>query len=268
MRVAIIQLDTVWEQKEANYNRVNLLLDSLHEPVDLICLPEMFATGFSMNASAIAEAPGGPTFQYLQHLAEIHKAAVLGTVVEQGRSGGRNTALVFDRSGKLLSRYAKMHPFSFAGEDKHYEKGTELPVVALDGFQVATPICYDLRFPELFRQATFRGATLFIVPANWPQKRVHHWRQLLIARAIENLAYVIGINRAGTGNDLEYPGNSMVVAPSGELLAESGPGERIFTLDIEPETVAGYRQHFRFLDDMRSDIFPDLFSASRTLVSQ
>ncbi|HEY4002091.1 MAG TPA: nitrilase-related carbon-nitrogen hydrolase, partial [Candidatus Xenobia bacterium] len=139
MRIAIIQLDTVWEQKVANYNRVNQLLDSLSDPVDLICLPEMFATGFTMQADDIAEAPDGPTFQFLEHLAQAHGAAVAGTTVERGQRGGRNTCLLFDKTGTLVSRYAKMHPFSFAGEDRHYEKGDHMPVVPLLGFQVATP---------------------------------------------------------------------------------------------------------------------------------
>ena len=260
MHVAVLQLDTVWENKSANYQKVNRLIASLTDPVDLICLPEMFATGFTMQASTIAECADGPTSQFVRQLAIDQRTAVLGTVVEQGLQGGRNTALLFDATGSLVSRYAKIHPFSFAGEDQHYEKGLELPVAGWRHFQVATPICYDLRFPELFRHATYRGATLFIVPANWPAKRVQHWRSLLVARAIENLAYVIGINRAGEGNGLEYSGSSMIVAPTGDILSEAGPGERIIVADIDPDVVSSHREHFRFLNDVRSDLFPDLFA--------
>ncbi|MHB2021075.1 MAG: nitrilase-related carbon-nitrogen hydrolase, partial [Candidatus Xenobia bacterium] len=184
MHVALAQLDMAWEDKAENYRRLEALLDTAQQPPDLIAMPEMFATGFSMEADRIAEPPDGETGAFLAALARKRHAFVVGTVVERGSHGGRNTCLVFGRDGKLLSRYAKIHPFSFAGEHKHYEKGTELPIVEVEGFRLATPICYDLRFPELFRHGTRRGATLFIVPANWPSKRVFHWRHLLVARAI------------------------------------------------------------------------------------
>ena len=255
MHVALAQLDMAWEDKAENYKRLEAMLATAHKPPDLIAMPEMFATGFSMEAHRIAEDAEGETTAFLSALARRHKAFVVGTVVERGAHGGRNTCLVFARDGRLLSRYAKIHPFSFAGEDKHYEKGGELPIIDVEGFRVATPICYDLRFPELFRHGTRRGATLFIVPANWPAKRVFHWRHLLVARAIENLAWVIGVNRAGEGGGLQYPGSSLVVAPTGETLVEGGDTAALLEAEIDPSAVTTHREHFRFLDDFREDLF-------------
>jgi omega-amidase len=263
MKVAVIQHDTVWEDAPANYAKVEALLDSvMGQGPQLLCVPEMFATGFSMNVAAIAEEAEGPTFGFLRDLARERAIYVQGSVPEKGPDKGLNACLTFDPQGRLLCRYHKIHPFSYGGEDKHYARGRELPVFALGEFMAATPICYDLRFPEIFRHATRRGANLFIVPANWPVQRRHHWRSLAIARAIENLSWVVAINRVGEGGGLAFPGTSMVISPVGDVVFEADDREQAFVAEVDLETLKAARERFRFLDDVRDDLFPDLFGRS------
>ena len=263
MRIAIVQLDTKWHDPEANFARVESLLTSCAEPPDLVCLPEMFATGFTMDVSQVAEPAEGPTFTFLSHLARRHGAFVQGSMPQMGTNPqrGLNVCLVFDREGSLLSRSRKIHPFTYSGEDQHYERGGLLSVFPLADLKAATPICYDLRFPEIFRHAMARGCEMFIVPANWPASRVHHWRSLLVARAIENQAWVLGVNRSGEGDGIAYPGHSLVVSPFGEIVAEADETEQVLCANIQAQLARHLRARFRFLDDVRPDLFPDLFDA-------
>lgn len=272
MKIAIIQHDTVWQDPQANFSKVERMLDSVaaHKP-ELLCLAEMFASGFTKDRT-LWEEPEGPTFQFLRGLAKSRGMYVQGTfpetcdievsqgVTPDGESKGYNTDVVFDPQGKLLCRYHKMHPFSLLKEHHFYNRGDELPVFELGRFNAATPICYDLRFPEIFRQAMFRGANLFIVPANWPVERQHHWRSLAIARAIENLSFVIAINRVGTGGGLNFGGMSLVISPNGDVLHETDATEQVAVVDIDHADVAKTRERYGFLHDVRSDLFPDLFS--------
>jgi predicted amidohydrolase len=272
LKIALVQSDTVWHDPDANFRKLEKMLDSVesHRP-DLVCVPEMWASGYTKDR-ALWEEPEGRTFAFLRDLAMRRKMYVHGTFPEQcdielsqgvtpdGESKGYNASVVFDPSGRLLCRYHKMHPFTLVKEHHFYNRGEQLPVFELGPFNAATPICYDLRFPEIFRQAMFRGANLFIVPANWPVERQHHWRTLAIARAIENLAYVVAINRVGSGGGLDFAGPSMVVSPSGDVLMETDASEQIAVVDIERDEVTRTRERFGFLNDVRTDLFPDLFS--------
>jgi predicted amidohydrolase len=150
--------------------------------------------------------------------------------------------------GRVLARYAKLHPFRYAREHLHYLPGEDLPVFELGGFAAALLVCYDLRFPEAFREATLRGAQLFLVIANWPARRVDHWRALLRARAIENQTYVLGVNRVGEDPNESYVSSSLAIDPSGEILLE-GPG----TVELDASRVAAVREEFPFLQDVRTD---------------
>ena len=184
MQVVAVQPDVAWEDKPANFARVRALLaETTIEPGALIVLPEMFATGFSMNVAGIVEGEDGPTHQFLAQLARDHKATVVGGVVTQAADGrGLNQAVVFNPQGQLLTRYSKIHPFSFAGETNHYAGGSEIVTFSWQGLVVAPFVCYDLRFPEIFRHAVRQGAELLVVIANWPQPRDSHWQALLPAR--------------------------------------------------------------------------------------
>ena len=258
MDIVCCQLDTVWEDKAANFGSAKGLLDTVRIPEDaLIVFPEMFATGFSMNVEAVAEKPDGPTHDFLAEVAGRYRAYALGGVVTRGAGGkGRNQAVCYDAGGWKVVRYTKLHPFTPAGEGEHYETGGEVATFCLAGAVVAPLICYDLRFPEVFRQAARRGAEVLAVLANWPSERAEHWAALLKARAIENQAVVIGANRCGADPNCAYPGRSMVVGPRGDVLAEAGDGPCVLQTSADLDDLRAYRREFPALADMRPDLQP------------
>jgi predicted amidohydrolase len=258
MQIIACQLDIAWEDKAANHQRVRGLLASAPvTPGALVVLPEMFATGFSMHVATIAEPPDGPTHRFLGALAREHLVFVLGGVVTRAADGrGRNEAVVFGPDGALVTCYAKMHPFSYAGETKHYQAGERTVLFTWHDFHVAPFVCYDLRFPEVFRRAVRAGAELLVVIANWPQPREEHWLALLAARAIENQAYVVGVNRAGSDPHVRYSGKSRIIGPRGEIVAEAGSGEQLVAADLDLASLVEYRRAFPALSDMRADLLP------------
>ncbi len=253
MNVLAVQLDIEWENKKANFERVRSLLDEAQvDAGSLIVLPEMFATGFSMNVANIAEAPGGETETFLAEIAGKHQSCVIGGVVTKAPDGrGRNEAVAFSTSGDTVVRYCKLYPFTYSGEDKHYEPGADVLSFPCGEFITAPFICYDLRFPEAFRAAVRLGATLFVVIANWPQAREAHWSALLRARAIENQAYVVGVNRCGNDPKTSYSGQSVIFDPKGEVLAEANSSEEVIQATVELTPLTEYRRRFPALDDMR-----------------
>jgi len=256
MHIVALQTDIVWEDKAANYGRVREMLERRQGPEpDLIVLPEMFATGFSMNAAEIAESEDGPTRDFLGEVATSCHAHVLGGMVSCGPGGkGRNDAVLMAPSGREVARYTKRHPFSYSGEPDHYEAGDALVVVVdLAGWCLCPLVCYDLRFPEDFRKAVRQDANLFVVIANWPASREHHWRSLLVARAIENQAYVVGVNRCGKDPKLAYCGGSLIVDPMGRTVADAGDTEGPLEAELDLDLLRKYRTEFPALNDMRND---------------
>jgi omega-amidase len=253
MRVACCQFDIAWEDKPANYARVGQLVGGAKlQRGTLLLLPEMFATGFSMNAAAIAETQGGPTARFIADLARGHGIYVLAGIVlgERGEQA-RNEAVLFDPSGNLACRYAKLHRFSFAGEDRHYAAGAAPAKCVVEGCTVQPAVCYDLRFPELFRTPATRGAELICVIANWPAARDAHWVALLKARAIENQAHVAAVNRCGRDANVEYSGHSQIVGPWGEVLEDAGSGEAVIHAELDLSRLREYRAKFPALNDIR-----------------
>lgn len=256
MKAILIQLDIVWENRAANFEKVRSLLSN-HEivPGSLIVLPEMFATGFSMNLDATVESSESETESFMAELARLHQSTVLGGLVSRGLAGkGRNEAVVFNSTGTEIARYCKLFPFSLGGEDQYYEKGKDVVLFKHEGFVVSPFICYDLRFPEAFRLAATRGAELLTVIAEWPSRRTQHWIDLLKARAIENQAYVIGVNRCGSDPTLEYDGRSMVIDPHGKIIADAGTKEGIVETELDPSVVKQWRSDFPALADIRNDL--------------
>lgn len=253
MNVHLVQFDIVWENKAANHGKVrSLLAGAAPVPGSLIVLPEMFSTGFSMNLRITAQGAEREDEVFLASLAQEHQCAVTGGVVSPVEGGmARNESVTFAPDGSLLGRYVKMQPFLPGGEGEGHAAGSEVIIFPWGGFSVAPLICYDLRFPEHFRAAVRRGADLFVVIASWPVKRHHHWLTLLQARAIENLACVIGVNRTGTDPHLSYNGRSVVVSPHGHIIADAGEGEGVVTAKIDAAEVARWREQFPALRDMR-----------------
>lgn len=253
MRVTGLQLDIAWEDKQANRLKVEELADQFGSESDLIVLPEMFATGFSMNAESIAEGESGETEQWLASFARKHRVATIGGNVRRGNSSSKhyNEALAYSSGGDLLCRYQKIHPFSLGDEHLHYAAGDEVKTFSLGEAVVAPFVCYDLRFPEVFRVASAGGANLIVVIANWPSKRIQHWVTLLQARAIENLSYVIGVNRTGTDPQLEYNGRSIIVDYMGEIIADAGSEGKGISADLDFAELARWREGFPALRDRK-----------------
>ena len=255
MDILGVQLDTVWEDKEANHTKLAATLAAdPPEPGTLVVLPEMWATGFSLNVAEITETLGAETEAFLSEQAALYRVGILGGVVTTRADGmGRNEAVFFGTDGEEAARYTKMHPFSYGQETKHYGRGSDLCLFEWQGFSVAVFICYDLRFPEVFRCAARLGAEVFCVIANWPEPREDHWVTLLKARAIENQAYVVGVNRCGDDPSLHYGGRSLTYGPRGEVLADGGTGEGTFAARLDREALLVYRREFPALDDIHPD---------------
>ncbi len=249
------QTDICWHDKQSNFAAVREFLSGTQIVAPaLIVLPEMFATGFSMQVDDIAETATGPANRFLADLADVHGSYVIGGVVARGADGrGRNQAAVYGPGGAELARYDKLHPFSYSQESRHYSGGRDIVLFDCGAWRVAPLVCYDLRFPEIFRRAAQRGATLLVVIANWPAARVAHWTQLLIARAIENQAYVVGVNRAGQDPKLTYPGCSLIVDPRGEIVAQLDDRPGVMTGWLDLAGLEEYRRHFPALADIRPE---------------
>ena len=210
----------------------------------------MFATGFSMNLAVTRQGEAREDETFLAEIARKFSVATVGGVVSNGDAGrGRNEALAFAPGGNLLARYTKIHPFSLGGEAQGHEAGTNIVTFEWSGIVIAPFVCYDLRFPEIFRAAARRGANLLVVIALWPVKRQQHWLTLLQARAIENQAYVVGVNRVGAEPQYSYAGRSVVIDPHGVIIADAGEREHVLSAQIDWEIVTGWRRDFPALRD-------------------
>jgi len=253
MRIALLQWNTAWEDPRANFDHVRERLASVcrDQDPDFVSLPELFATGFTMNVDELAEEREGPTDAFLREMAAEHDIYLQGAAIHRADDRGENTALIYNPDGELVCRYVKVHPFSYEDEDRYYRPGDAVRTVDVHGFTICPVICYDLRFPELFREGVRQGADLFLVPANWPTPRLDHWRTLLRARAIENLSYVAAANRAGSGGGLDFPGHSCVYGPWGEKTSELDDTPGYLVQDVSPARVREVRADYPFLQDMR-----------------
>ena len=254
MNVLAVQFDIAWENRRENFARVHrLLTEARPEKDSLVVLPEMFATGFSMNTAEIADVYGGETEQFLAATAKEFQVCLVAGAAMRGKTGVvRNKALVFSSSGELFAFYAKMRTFTPGGETANYTSGNRPTVFDWQNIKVATFICYDLRFPEIFRNATAaHRPELFLLIANWPEKRSHHWTPMLQARAIENQAYVVAVNRVGKDPFQSYAGQSMIISPEGEIIANAGNAEGTIRASLDFLTLREYRQKLPFLADMK-----------------
>jgi predicted amidohydrolase len=252
MRVAAIQHNIAWEDPKANFAALSpRIAGAAGAGARLVVLTEMYATGFSMRTDRTAEPVGGPATSFLVEQAQHHDIWVAGSVAERTEADERpfNTLVLAAPDG-TVHRYRKIHPFTHAGEHEHFAAGSDHVTVVVDGVRVTLFVCYDLRFADEF-WATATVTDAYIVPANWPDTRREHWRTLLRARAIENQAYVIGVNRVGRGGKLTYVGDSMIIDPMGEILASAAGGEATLVCDIDAAVVRDTRNHFRFLQDRR-----------------
>ncbi len=267
MRVAALQLDIAWEDPAANIARADALAArAVAVGARMAVLPEMFNTGFTMSAVRAAQH-AERTRAAMAEIAVRHGLWVAGGYVdspgpEEGSPAAdsgrpRNACSIFAPTGDEVLRYHKIHPFSLAGEHEHYDGGTTLPTAEVEGLRVTPLVCYDLRFPEPFRIAAER-TDLYLVIANWPDARRDAWRTLLRARAIENQAWLLGVNRVGEGDGLSYAGDSALIDPLGATVAECTGAEAVMAGDVDVARVTEVRERFGFLADRKPDVYAGL----------
>jgi len=250
--VAGLQLDIVWGDKRANFERVRRFAAEAEERgVELLVLPEMFATGFLLEPAATAEGEGGETTAFLRDLAREHRMAVVGGLVRSRRNGrGANVAIAVAPEGRVLAEYSKAHLISLYGEDAVHEPGAGPRPFSFAGAEMACFVCYDLRFPELFRLVA-AGTSVVMVIASWPALRQRHWDLLLPARAVENQQFIIGVNRVGGGGGHTFLGGTAIYDPLGNLLAEGGDAEGLVVAELDLDLVAKARTGLPALRDRR-----------------
>jgi omega-amidase len=248
LKVAIIQSDLVWEDPKQNRKNFSEKIETINDIVDIIVLPEMFTTGFTMNASAVAETMDGKTVEWMKKTASETNAAMVGSVIISENNKFYNRLLFVEPSG-VITHYDKRHRFTLAGEDKIYASGTEKIIIDYKGWKICPLICYDLRFPVWARNTENYDVLLYI--ANWPKPRILAWDTLLKARAIENMSYCIGVNRVGEDKDHnEHCGHSTVYDVLGNNIAPIKPNkEHIEIVSLERSQINFYRNKLRFLND-------------------
>ncbi|MCC5790453.1 MAG: carbon-nitrogen family hydrolase [Opitutales bacterium] len=253
MKVFALQMDLAWQDPEENFRKATALLTQKPIPAgSLVVLPEMFANGFSQEVETVAEAAEGPTYRFLQEEAKKRSLFLLGGRAVHAEDGkGANEALLFNPSGELFLQYRKMRPFRFVGEHKRFVAGEQFAIAKVGKFTLGVAICYDLRFPEIFRQGVRQGVDFFIVPACWPAARARHWHVLLQARAIENQAYVLGVNRVGSDPNVDYAGGSLLVDPQGHILFSGSEQEEVLSGELDHDKLTAYRKSFPALQDMQ-----------------
>jgi predicted amidohydrolase len=250
VRIALVQHDIVWEDREASLERLEpQVAVAAGTGARMVALTEMFATGFSMRTDITAEDPDGPTATWMIDQARRHGIWLAGSRAEltPGYDRPTNCLLLVSPQGEI-TRYPKIHPFSYAGEDEHFAPGRETVTVEVEGIRIALFVCYDLRFANVFWDVA-DATDAYLVVANWPGSRRDHWTRLLDARAIENQAYVLAVNRVGEGGSLAYTGDSRIVHPGGQVLASAAHTETLLVADIDAEEVTRTRNDFPFLRD-------------------
>jgi predicted amidohydrolase len=253
MKVAAVQHDVVWEDATATRKHVApQIAAAAAGGARLIVLTEMFATGFTMAPDRVGEPPEGPSHSFLVDQATQNGAWVCASIptVDASKLRPVNRLVVAAPDGRSFT-YDKMHPFSYGGEAERYVGGTEFLTVDIEGLRTSFFVCYDLRFgDDWWQRAPLTDC--YVVPANWPAVRRLHWQSLLTARAIENQAYVVGVNRVGEGGNLAYIGDSRIIDPLGEVLASGAGTEALLIAEVDPAVVTATREKFRFGQDRRT----------------
>ncbi len=249
LKITLIQTHLFWEDKGANLALLEQKILNLEEPTEVVILPEMFTTGFSMQPTLHAETMEGPSVQWMRRIAKAQKIILTGSLIIE-ENGHYYNRLIWMLPNGELGYYDKRHLFAFAGEDQHYTAGNKRLIASVKGWKINLQICYDLRFPTWARQAAPNEYDVLVYVANWPEKRSPAWKTLLVARAIENQAFVVGVNRVGLdGKNIAHSGNSMVVGPLGEVLYHSADQESVFQITLQRDELEQARTQFPFWKD-------------------
>lgn len=258
MKIACIQMDICFGDIDANFNKAKSLIEEAMEGnPDLIVLPELWSTGYDLTRlNLLADYEAKKSIRFLQDLAKLHNVHFVGgSVASQTANGTYNTLLIVNNNGELIHTYDKAHLFKLMNEHKYLDSGSSKGSFILDDQHLAGVICYDIRFPEWLRAHTIEGAEALFVVAEWPLPRLHHWRSLLIARAIENQCFVIACNRTGADPENIFAGHSMIINPWGEIIIEGNEQEAIVTGTIDLSEVRKVREMIPIFTDRRTDLY-------------
>ncbi len=254
LTITTIQTNLIWEDKTANLQQLEEKINSIEERTEIVVLPEMFSTGFTMQPQLFAEADNGETIEWMKRIAADKRIILTGSIIIKEEDKFYNRLIWMLPNGEY-GFYNKRHLFGYAGEDQHYAAGNKRLIASVKGWKINLQVCYDLRFPVWARQNLLQTTStpeydVLIYVANWPERRSHAWKTLLCARAIENQCYVVGVNRVGIdGNKINHSGNSLVIDPLGEVLYHKADEEDIFTITLERERLEEVRTKFPFWKD-------------------
>ena len=268
LSITTIQTNLIWEEKSANLNLLEQKITGIDEKTEIVVLPEMFSTGFSMNAELLAETMEGETMQWMKRVSRENSIILTGSIIIE-EEGNYYNRLIWMLPNGQYGHYDKRHLFAYGEEDKHFEPGDKRLIASVKGWKINLLVCYDLRFPVWSRNRVFDSAQtgekgtstplstpeydVLIYVANWPERRSHAWKTLLCARAIENQCYVVGVNRVGSdGNNIYYSGNSLIIDPLGQVLYHMADEEDVFTITLQKEKLEEVRSKFPFWKDADS----------------
>jgi omega-amidase len=251
MKLGLVQYSPEWEYPEENILKIEKLVSSMKSKADLLIFPEMTLTGYTMNSMKFAEEIDGIGTKYFINLSARIKTDIFAGIIELDNNSAFNSLVHFDNLGLIKARYRKIHPYSYAGEDKNYGAGKELVITKIDQVKIGLSICYDLRFPELYRLYAKENIDLLVNIASWPIPRIEHWKTLLKARAIENQCYIVGVNRIGTDPYGSYNGCSSVFDPMGNEIIIEQDSEKIIEVEIDLNKVNETREKLPFLRDIK-----------------
>ena len=250
LKLGLVQFAPEWEDPQTTITKLDIIIERRTEDPDLLILPEMSLTGFTMQSEKFAEELDGISTQYFMELSSKLKTHIFAGIIERDDDKIYNSLVHFNEEGLIAARYRKIHPFSYSKEDVYYNRGKETVITKIDNIKIGLSICYDLRFPELYRYYGKEKVDLLINIANWPVPRISHWELLLKARAIENLCYVCGVNRVGEDPHHKYPGHSSLVDPRGNVQITSEE-EGILFGEIDQQEVQSIREEFPFITDIK-----------------
>ena len=252
LTITIIQTDIAWQNKAENLRRLSEKIDGIEERTEIVILPEMFTTGFTMQPELFAETMDGETIEWMKEITARNKIILTGSIIVKENDLYYNRLIWMLPNGQL-GYYNKRHLFAFAEEDKHYTAGNKRLIASVKGWKINLQICYDLRFPVWSRQQPTENDSeydLLINVANWPERRSHAWKTLLCARAIENQCFVVGVNRVGKdGKNINHSGNSLLIDPLGQVLYHKTDDEDVCTITIQKDDVDKARTQFPFWKD-------------------
>jgi len=249
MKIALIQYNPTWENKEKNKQKILSMISKV-DGVELFVFPEMSLTGFTMKSKEMSETIQSDSFRFFSSIAQEKSTNIFAGIIERRNKRIYNTLIHIKPDGTLVKLYRKIHPFSYSSENENFNAGVKPALTKIKKWKIGLTICYDLRFPELFRKYGKKKAHLIVNIANWPDTRIEHWRTLLKARAIENQCYVVGVNRVGKDPKLNYVGFSSVFDPMGKEIVVVENEEKVIVVDLDKNYLNEIRKKFPFLDDI------------------